>query len=144
MIHFKLCIIRFFRKCLPKCRVKTNVCAVDLSSMKNQHIKRAGKFSYSVLTCTWTATKINLYQVYFILKYTWQWYYTMLWYYCQVYFYTLIKWRCKHMKICVVFADGSSIEYTADKINSKWFSRKVSRWCKRNNTRVISKTKTAK
>ena len=45
------------------------------------------------------------------------------------------------MKICVVFADGSSIEYSAEKINSKWFSRKVSRWCKRNNTRVISKTK---
>lgn len=48
------------------------------------------------------------------------------------------------MKICVVFADGSSIEYSADKINSKWFSRKVSRWCKRYNTRVIFKTKTAK
>lgn len=48
------------------------------------------------------------------------------------------------MKICVVFADGSSIEYTADKINSKWFSRKVSKWCKKCNTRVISKTKTAK
>lgn len=48
------------------------------------------------------------------------------------------------MKMCVVFADGSAIEYYADKINSKWFSRKVSRWCKRYNTRVIFKTKTAK
>ena len=48
------------------------------------------------------------------------------------------------MKICVWFSDGTAFEYTADKINSKWFSRKVSRWCKRYNTRVIFKTKTAK